>query len=321
MANTEINFYKQINDQVTEEAGIKYELPSFSFVSKDGELVEMLDTDETGDNIVVQDDSWTPQENNLIYEQRFHIEHPGELFGRDKVNDSANKLGIAVHVYSRSSFFQETIACDGDIYDTDEEITVAFKHVFPKASLRGKIALEFFFYLKDFQKRNQLQASFVGTNLSQSHIYRVVLHVDGDAPLFPITQRDVPGGPLWTVKKLWTDPSVEMFDLSTVQIELNSAHPLIEQVDAGKTRLAVETLSNIIIESMGMIIAQTLADMKEQELSFDDECAEGSIASVVEQWITLHDVDTTNIMTIMSSLKNSDLKDYVATAGDEEDGD
>ena len=320
MASNEISLYRQIGTSLIEEAGIRYELPELFYVSTEGEMVEMNDLQNNDEVIEVRDDNWAPQDNNLIYTQKFIINNPSALFGTEKVTDSTNKLGLAAHIYSKTSFFQETLFCDGDIVDSDDEQIISFKHTFDADTLRGQVYLDFFIYLKEVSKKNDFQASLAGTNLCQKDIYKAELLIDGEGSVFPITENEIPGGPLWSVKKLWVDPSVEAFDTSSVQIEVNKANPLLEQAMNGKTHASAELMSQILLESISLIISQTLDDMEKQDLKFED-ATEGSVLAIVEEWIRVYNIQTDNMMTIFNSLQNSDMHRQLIESGDEEDND
>lgn len=319
MALSEIGLYKKIDDQLIEEAGIKYEVPVLSFTDSDGQISEIENTGSTDTSLVIEDSNWSPQDNNLIYKQNFYVEHPDALFGMDKITDSDNKIGMAVHIYSKTSYFQETLVCSGEVTDTSKEITLKFEHEFKRATLRGRIYLEFFFYLKELNSPTFFQADSVGLNLCQKNIFETQISVDGDGAMFPITQASIPDGPLWTVKKLWSDPSTDSFDTSNVQIELNTKHPLLERVVAGKQAMSREVMANIMVQSISMIIAQTISDMKEQDLDFDDDYDDESIMGVVHGWIVQYDVNTENMMTILESLQNSELRTNIEQAGKDDD--
>ena len=60
-------------------------------------------------NINEFDSMWSPYENNLKLEQKLIIEYPMVLFGKDGITCESNKIGLAVHIYSKTSNFQETV--------------------------------------------------------------------------------------------------------------------------------------------------------------------------------------------------------------------
>ncbi len=310
MANNELSLFRKINDKYRAAAGIKVDLPRLSFDDPEEGKVELPEASEESSIIEINAGNWSPAESNLRYEQRFRIERPSELFGVDKITDSANKIGLAAHIYSKTSFFQETVAHPIDIVDAEDEVEIDFKHVFSPGSLRGYLFIDFFLYLKEVNVKHDFQASRIGMNLCRDDLYKARIVIDGEGAMFPIVEYSDPDGPLWTIEKDWQDPETDEFDTVNVRIKINTANPLAKQVMKSNGRMANEIMTTIVVQSMAMIIYETVLDMKRNYDELDiNEAYDGSILQVVGEWINEYDVDTSNIMTIVDSLQNSDLNE------------
>lgn len=145
----EINLYQKIDDQYTKQAGIEFEMPELSYYDPVEEVEKNIDVEDERASVIElnkYDSTWNPIGNNLKYVQRFIIKNPSQLFGKDKVTDEKNIIGIAAHVYSRTSKFQETIALNDVITNVDKTKEFVFEKQFNKSQLRGIIEIEFFFY-------------------------------------------------------------------------------------------------------------------------------------------------------------------------------
>lgn len=320
MAGNELSLYRRIGSKLKLMAGIKVASPILSYDDSEEGNVEMQVGDFEGPVVEITDGNWSPTENNLIYEQKFVIEHPNELFGEEKITDSANKIGLAAHIYSKTSLLQETIAVPVDIVDDTDVVQIDFRHVFDPGWLRGYVCIDFFLYLKELNKKRELQADRIGMNLCQDDLYKARIVIDGDGVMFPITEYYDPDGPLWTIEKDWRDPSTDEFDITNVRIKLNTANSLAKKVTKSTGAMANEITSMIMLQSVAMIIYETVLDMKRYYDGLNKaDAVEGSILEVVKGWIMEYDVDTTNIMTIVDSLQNGELHEKMQLRGKNND--
>lgn len=291
----EINLYQKIDENYMEKAGIEVETPKLSYYDPFDEQEKIIILDDEVINFIElnkYESTWNPSGNNLKYSQNIYLKRPSEFFGKDKITDVENKIGIAVHVYSRTSKFQETIALNDSIASTDGEKEIIFEKEFDKSQLRGSIDIEFFFYLKKLECENTYQANEVGMKLSQTEIFKTRIVIDGDGSTFPITEVDNPDGPLWVIRKEWSDPATDTFDVTNVQVELNRKHKVFKSLVQAKGPTTQEFMSNIIKQSIAMIIYQAVSDMNAQEETWDFDIAEeGSILSVIKYWTEIFEID------------------------------
>jgi len=105
------NLFKQIDEELEEKIGLNIS-DYFLNYDTDIEKKEILNSVEPNTIQIMSDldSSWTADYDNLTIKQTIKIENPSYLFGPDGVTLEKNKLGIGVHVHSRTSMFQETIA-------------------------------------------------------------------------------------------------------------------------------------------------------------------------------------------------------------------
>ncbi len=304
----EINLYQKIDEQYMEMAGIEVGSPQLSYYDliEEGEKDIILDDNAT-DVIELNkyESTWNPDGNDLRYKQEFTVVDPSKLFGKDRITDVANEIGIAVHLYSRESRFQETITLKDSIISTDKAKRIIFEKYFNKSKLRGVVNIEIFFYLKKLVYENPYQANEVGMKLSQTEIFKTRIIIDGEGSTFPITEVDNPKGPLWTIRKEWSDPSSDAFDITNVQVVLNRKHKAFKKLVQSNGPLTQELMSNIINQAMAMIISQAVADMNAQEESWDfDMAEEGSVLSVVKYWTEIFELDIDDsVMAIFSKIQ------------------
>lgn len=305
MASNTLSLYRKITKKIIKLAGIKNNLPQLFYTDLEEKTLQIKMTDSV---IEIDDGNWSPTDNNLIYQQEFIIEHPNELFGKAKVTDCSNKIGMAAHIYSKNSLFQETITLPVDIVNDTERVKFDFRHTFKPGSLRGCLCIDFFMYLKELNSRQSFQADRIGMILCQEDLYKARIVIDGEGVMFPIIEYKDSNGPLWTIERNWHDPSVDEFDVTNVRIKLNTANPLSKQVFNSNGRMANEIMSTIMVQSIAMITYETILDMQRYYGGMNKvEAMEGSILEVVNTWIIEYSIDTSNMMTIVDSLQNGEL--------------
>ena len=303
----QINLYRKINSEYMDKrhASVSIDSPVLSYCDIDGEKIEaQVEKNEEGAievNKLLPD--WFPNGCDLEYHQEFHIGNPGAFFGNHSVTDKENKIGLAVHVSSRTSMFQETIPLDYEIEDTPQDIKLNFTKKFKRDELRGEVKIGFFFYLKSVKKIHQFQADRPGMTLSDGNFFETCLIVDGSGSAFPITETEIPCGPLWQMRKHWDDPCIDPFNASSVEVELNSIHPIFKQLvgsvdkNSGTGKALMES---IIKQAIAMIIFEAVSEMNNTDgdsWNFD-MAAKGSVLEIVGYWVDVYEIDIDNLSMI-----------------------
>ena len=301
-STNQVSLYRQIDSIMAEEAGIEVSTPQFFYSTSDG--LKEIELDEKFENVLTVNEfntEWSPNENNLIVKQKFTFADPSVLFGDEGVTMEGNKIGLAVHIHSKTSSNQKKINF-GSLLNTQNKMEVQFEYSFPKDSLRGNIEMDFFVYLQHSVETRPYHANEIGMRLSEEDLYNLVIVVDGEGSAFPITEFNDKNGPLWILEKNWADATEDIFDSSNVNLSLNIAHPLFEQIKVGKTKVSRALMGDIMVQAMSMLIQQVLI-IEENTLDAVDESFSNSILAVVKYWVTTFEVDTTSLFTIMNSLR------------------
>lgn len=301
-STNQVSLYRQIDSIMAEEAGIEVSTPQFFYSTSDG--LKEIELDEEFDNVLTInefDTEWSPNENNLIVKQKFTFANPSVLFGDEGVTMNDNKIGLAVHIHSKTSSNQKKINF-GSLLNTENKMEVQFEYNFSKDSLRGNIEMDFFMYLQHSVETRPYHANQIGMRLSEEDLYNLIIVVDGEGSAFPITEFNDKNGPLWILEKNWADATEDIFDSSNVNLSLNIVHPLFEQIKAGKTKASRALMGDIMVQAMSMLIQQVLI-IEENNLDAVDESFSNSILAVVKYWVTTFEVDTTSLFTIMNSLR------------------
>ena len=314
----EINLYQKINENYSDDlhANIYAEDPILTFLGSEGETTYVDFPGEHRNYIEVNkySDEWNANLASLHYRQKFRIGNPSALFGKSKVTDPQNKIGIAAHIYSLTSRFHTTVMLDDEIVDSPDEKVMQFNYQLDSSWIRGRIVLEFFFFLKDLQVKNPFQANNIGMNLSQAPLFKTTIVVDGEGSTFPITEGEYPGGPLWQIRHFWSDPMEDPFDASNIQVELNRKHPKFKQLisKAESNGINAMLMNEIMTQAMAMIVVEASQDVKEAygQINFD-EAMDGSIMKVVAYWTDLYDldVDSDGIMTTYNKISQGMMND------------
>ncbi|MDY3706445.1 hypothetical protein [Vagococcus lutrae] len=299
--NNQLSLYNKVTEDLESLVGI-HVLPtklSYTFEG-DEKSIEITNYKEPIISINDYDDLWSPAENDLKIRQSFVFDKPSFLYGRDSVTLPNNELGIAVHIHSKASNFQQTINF-GTIPNSYQQHIVEFNHVFSKSTLRGNINFDFFLYLKSLKSKGEFQATKVGMIVSENDLLNLSLIVDGVGSEFPMTEFHDKGGPLWQLEKNWIDAEEDLFVSSNVNLSLNTAHPLFEQLKNGKTKLSRAMMDDILIQAMSLIIQQVII-IDQCDINEEDGLP-NSILSAVRYWVSTFDIDVSNVFSINNSLK------------------
>lgn len=298
-----IPLYRKIDYTMSELAGIEAGKPCFYY--SNGDDLKEIETNSDFENVLMinkHDEEWTPVEHNLIIKQIYSIANPSVLFGEQGVTMEANRLGLAVHLHSKSSSVQKTFSF-GSFSHALGRAEFLFEYTFSPDSMRGIIDMDFFIFLQENFESKPYHADQVGMILSEETLYSLSIIVDGEGSAFPITEFSQKDGPLWLLEKNWADAVEDTFDSSNINIKLNISHPLFEQVKSGKTRASRTLRTDIMVQAMSMIIQQALI-IEGNSLEAGEDAVHNSILSVVNYWVLTFDVDTSSLFSISNSLRS-----------------
>ncbi|WP_455467665.1 hypothetical protein [Streptococcus salivarius] len=295
------NLFKQINEELEEKIGLNIS-DYFLNYDTDVEKKEILNSVEPNTIQIMSDldSSWTADYDNLTIKQTIKIENPSYLFGPDGVTLEKNKLGIGVHVHSRTSMFQETIAM-AEVCKNDIPLSFDLVYSFPKGKLRGKVHIETFFYVKELNETYPTHADLQGMRVSQKNISELILIIDGAGSMFPIGEFEEKNGPLWKLKIKNFNPTEDLFSTDNINLLLNKSHSLFKQLKERKTALSRGLMSEIVSQAMSLIIDKVIKEIEDDEIISDS--ADGTILSIVNYWISVFEVETSDSVRISNSLK------------------
>lgn len=300
----QISLYKKVDAFLSEIVGISVSKPTFTYNHEDNRMVIELDEEFNGVATINEYDTiWSPNEHNLNVQMVFTFKHPDKLFGPDSVTMPANRIGLGVHLHSKTSSIQKTLDI-GILYNASHEIRIPFQYEFNISEIRGDVNLDFFLYLKECLDQRPSQATKIGMRLSEDDLYNLTIVADGDGSAFPITEFAEKDGPLWRLERNWVDAAIDAFDTSNVNLALNVSHPLFGKLKEGKTAVNRAMMGDVMVQAITMIIQEVIIVEK---LSLDEEetFASDSILSAVKYWVETFEVDTSTLFSIANSLREN----------------
>ena len=301
-AINQISLYKKMDKELSEKVNLEIEIPRIYYIENNEN--KEIEIEANFNNVLAinsVDSMWSPNENDLNIKQLFKFNQPDILYGKNGITMDDNKIGLAVHIHSRNSNFQQTLDISS-IPNTGSSFEVEFNHKFNMGTLRGNIIIDFFLYLKELVQYDIQHANKIGMVLSEGNIHSLELITDGDGSAFPMSEFEDKDGPLWKLEKNWIEPNIDMFDISNVNLSLNTSHKLFEQVKAGKTRAARAIMGDIMINAISMIIQEVIL-IEKYTIDDKDDVLPGSILQAVQYWVNTFEVETKSLFTISNSLR------------------
>lgn len=301
MATNQIALYKKIDYSLMDRSGLSISFKGIAYQS-DNEMVQRTVLPEFDGTIIINDydSNWTPAENDLKIQSIFHIEDASLLFGESGVTMPSNTIGLAVHIHSKTSYFQKTLNIF-EVTSDMKEVHYEFEQYFKAGELNGQLNLDYFLYLKENNEQYFKHANHSGMVLSEEDLKNYLVIIDGDASSFPITEFEDKTGPLWRLEKLWSDAESDAFTSSNVNLSLNIKHPLFLQLKEGKTNLSRAMMGDVMVQAMAMIITQV--KMEGHDIDAEEVIVDGSILSACQYWVKTFKVNTTDMFTVTNSLR------------------
>lgn len=291
--------------------GMKIEQQSINLAYEDVDDPDKLLTlqSDHGDKIFMGDvkEFWDPNTHNLKMRKKITILQPDILFGINGVATETTKIGVAYHIYSKSSGFQTTKDLGIEITSGSEEVNIEFIHEFPPASIKGEVNINILLFVKDVIDKEVRFANKVGVELGVIDHFQLV--VDGEGSVFPIVEVERQEEPLWHLITKWSDIVNDPFDSEYVRLELNRLHPMYDYIFKD-TKPSAFLLSEILSNVMTQIIFKAVNDDDFTDVISDSD----SIANIVNYWIDTYEVDTTSFESISYSLRNK-MEDVMSRGG------
>lgn len=299
MAKNTIFMYKTIDDSLYSDLNISHVDMAFSYTKDDEETPIVLESQDDTYSYYMGNSNgfWDVNMDNLKIERFLTIGNPQALFGDKGVTTAEGELGIGIHMYSRSSNFQTTVALTESITKESTSHTMKFKHIFENAELKGDIYFSVFIYLKNQIKPAPMIANITGIKLGEIDSFKIA--VDGDGSIFPIVEVERVGQPLWNVIMEWTDINSDIFDTNNVRIEINSKHHMYDYLYKS-TKPSRYLLVEILSSAISQIIFKVVRD---SDYVSEGEVMPDSIISVVRYWVETFEADTSSLETISYSLR------------------
>lgn len=299
----QLSLYNSIDDKLLEKVGFKIGDKTLEYEKNEDSEKELIEIPTEVSELIINeyDSSWSPIENNLIIKQKFSFEDPSNFFGIDGVANEHNSLGLACHIYSKTSNFQKTVHL-GTINYSEKKLEITFEYEFEPNSIGGVVYFDFFIYLNEVQVPDSVHSSIKGTNLSSFSVDNFYLIVDGTGSEFPIQEIDDKTQPLWRLDMNWTDIFEDTFDANSIRIILNRGHVLFTQLMNQKYKINQYFMNDIIITSMAMLI-QKVVLIEMIELNEDIEYGPGTIAQVIWYWISTFEINLESLESISNSLR------------------
>ncbi|MTB42827.1 hypothetical protein GKS22_03720 [Streptococcus uberis] len=297
------NLYNQIDEKLSNDIGLS--VSDYTFYYGDINLEKMVieKTISPFEEVVMSDidDQWLAEQFPLTICQQIIINRPDLLFGPLGVTSKENKLGIGIHIHSKSSMFQKTVSVAEINYDEGRTI-YDVEYTFEKSMLRGSISLDTFIYVKQLNKIFPLHADLQGMRVSKGNISEIKIIIDGRGSSFPIGEFSDPKGALWKLEMGAFDPTIDLFSFDNIRLLLNISHKNYVLLKENKTKLSKALMVEIMAQAMTLIISEVLA-VTDIDLTEDIDVDEGTILVAVRYWISTFDININNIVDISNSIR------------------
>ncbi|MCR8968462.1 hypothetical protein [Facklamia sp. 7083-14-GEN3] len=302
-----LSLYKTIDEDLFKKAKVHVSEVNFYYENNYDQInSHKVIKEVNGDkNIVINEliEDWSPTENDFNITQKFIIENPKILFGSSGVTHQSNIIGMACHVYSKTSNYQKTISF-ADFNSYDSKVEAEFNYTFPPGNLYGSIFFDYFFYLKESNEILKFTTDLVGINLCENFIDSYNIIIDGNGSEFPIEEINDPSKPLWMVKTNWTDIYQDTFSNNSFRLILNQGHPLFEQFVGTRYKVSQHLMSEAISSAITLVVQQAII-IEKNNLEDSSEIVPGSIAQVIKYWIDVFSIETESLESIANSVRKS----------------
>lgn len=300
MVGNALILHRTIDDDLLKRLNVEVENTQLLYTEEEGgekQLTLKKDDESTLFMGEVQE-LWDPNTNDLHIKRTLTINNPRVLFAEGGVAPKDSILGLACHIYSKSSGFQMTRDLNAELHSNSEEnMKIELNHTFLPATIKGEVYFNIFIYSRETKNNGIGFANKKGMDLGIIDEFQVV--VDGDGSIFPIIEVSRPGEPLWKLVMKWSDITADPFDIEYVRVEINKNHSMYDYLFKD-TRPSIFLLYEILSNVMSQVIYKGVNDPDFEEELIDSE----SISSVISYWIKTYELDISSLESINYGLRN-----------------
>lgn len=219
---------------------------------------------------------WHPDNFGLDIEFSGEIENPAFLFGNGGLLPRENSvLGIGLIWTDREARIRGGLP----LTKINADIRTPFEYNaavhFDSGELRGILSLKTVLFVSESSgtdENGHIFASSEGTILGTLDDIRLV--IEGNGSVFPISEVEEPGEPLWWIETSIDDPNTDRFDGDHISLILNRAHKNFPDLHLGDDEDSY-LLKEVIASALFTLITQIQKDEGGSEAIRKAEKAEG----------------------------------------------
>ena len=234
---------------------------SFSFDSKNGIIQLESSVEQNTIKLDVGDTYWNFDDFNLIFNATLKLKNLNKLFGKFGVAPSNSILGVCLAWYSAQSKIRGLIKNDCPIKKDDTEKELSFTCDLPKKRIIGSININIAFYLKECDKKVDLEERFLNNkeNVLLGFLDEKILLLNGVGSLFPIRIESLSEDRLWKVSINYDDPYTTLLSDGLVLV-LNSNHKQFSFIDPESPNYCERLVDEIVCNSIATLLFKLKED-------------------------------------------------------------
>lgn len=233
--------------------------------------------------------SWNADDYNILLNAQLSINNADLLYtsGNLAIACHDSVIGVAL-LWSSPKSFQRGVIEIGVINNQSDLQTLPIKATFPAKTFRDLVKIEYILYIQEPGHPDPKEVIFankkgciVGLVDSQ------VLLIDGTGSIFPSMYVHAgSSAPLWSLICNWEDPYNDQW-MDCISLNFNRDNKLFKYLDSeSKVDFDMQLLREVLSSAMILIVEKLRGEGIPVD-SLDDECAEGSVASVIKYFASV----------------------------------
>lgn len=300
---TSISLFPTLDEKL--KGKIRYQVTQYElfYVRDDTEYVlraEEIDNSIIMHKLIDDEGVWTPDNYSIHIRRKYSLSTYQCLFGERGIACKNAVLGLGL-VWTSSDSKQRGVIPIGELINSNNDILEELEYKFPKGQLRGSIELTTVIYLKSAgtpRWGEEHLANEYGCILGE--LDKFIIQLDGTGSVFPISEMNEVGQPLWYVKCDWDDPTYDQF-IECVCVHINTAHKNYKFLDKTKKTFDEQLMKEIMASALVIIISKLKSQVGYWENTISGEqLQQGSVSEAINYFInTLEwDVSTPEAMSL-----------------------
>ncbi len=224
---------------------------------------------------------WNPKEQSLRLNFEAKLSNTKLLFGLGGVCHEDAKLGVGLVWKPKKSRIKRCQRL-GYLDVGQNEMVISSSFDIPNLSSDVEFYLVIYIARAGHDEGNAYLANDEGMVVYSERLWTII--VEGEASIFPITEIEDEGGPIWSYRCDVNDLTQDVFDKDGIEIYLNVKHPSYPLICTKSENYCEPYVNEVLSTALAVIIIDLRSKQEGNAFDLNEDCEKDSVLNVLKYY-------------------------------------